>query len=242
MAGAAPPRRAGRSSRPESTVPVTPTTSPARRRRREVVDPTAADAGDLDRSVPVGRGGYWPIRSPGAPSRPSTSRVRAASSSVRDRDARLDDPSVAERGDPVSQRQDLLEVVADEQHRRALLGHEADHVVERRQRLVRDRPRGLVEDDDAAAGLAILQRAGDSDRDPLARGQGGDGGLGVDRDAEELEGPAHGGVVGGRVDPAGEAADGVEADPDVVPDGEVVHEARGPGGRRPGPGGAGGRR
>ena len=142
-----------------------------------------------------------------------------------DGDTRLHDPAVAQRRDAVGERQDLLEVVADEQHRRSLVGDEADHLVERRQGLVGDGPGGLVEDDDAAAGLAVLQRPGHGHRDALARGQGGDGRLGVDRDAEELEGPAHCRAVGGLVDAAGEPPDRVAADADVLADAQVGHEA-----------------
>ena len=123
------------------------------------------------------------------------------------------------------QREDLLEVVADEEDRGALTGDEADHVVEGGQRLVRDRSGGLVEDDDPAARLALLEGAGDGDSDAFARGERRHHRLRVDRDAEELEGATHCRAVRGTVDPTGQPADGVEADADVLTDTEVRHES-----------------
>ena len=70
------------------------------------------------------------------------------------------------------------------------------------------------------------QRPGHSDGHPFAGRQRGDPRLGVDRHAQELEGLGDGRTVGRLVDATGEPVMRVAPDADVLPHGEVAHQAQ----------------
>ena len=138
------------------------------------------------------------------------------------RQSHLDDSAVAQGGDPVGDLQHFPEVVAHDHDAGSLGGQQVDHVVEVAERFMRDGPRRLVEDDDAAADAALLQRPRDRDADALARTQACHLGLGRDvAEVQELQRLAHGFCVLALVDPAREAGRRVTTDSHVLAHGEV---------------------
>jgi hypothetical protein len=148
-----------------------------------------------------------------------------------------DPAAVAQDGHRVGQVEDLVEVVGDEQHRRAGR-RDPPHGVEQPRGLGRGQGRGgLVEDEQRRRSAGPVQRPGDRHRGPLGLGQPADRCRGRDRVAQ-------GGERGPRGGPLRAARGGGQPSPtlgevDVVGDGEgvdeaevLVHEAH--------PGGAGG--
>ena len=154
-----------------------------------------------------------------------TARTRSFSVRSAVAQAGLHDDAVAEHRDAVGGLQHLFHVVADEQHRRPGGDDVLEHVVEVLEARPAQRPRRLVEDDDPAPGLGVLQRPGDGDGGAVLLGEVADAGLERHRVAEPLE---HRGGVPALLPPPdgpGEPVRAEPAHPEVLHHGEVVDQA-----------------
>ena len=141
----------------------------------------------------------------------SSSRVVSAGS------RRADDPAAAQDRDPVRDLEDLVELVGDEDDRRAALDERAHDREELLGLLRREDGRRLVEDEDV--GLAI-QRLEDLDALPDADRQVLDEGIGVDLEAMALRDLDDPGSRGAPVERADRPAGVLHAEHDVLGDGE----------------------
>ena len=221
-----PDSRLASSSRPDPVRPAMPTTSPGWTSRSNGASSAPPTPRRLSTgATSVGRGSTrWCAAVSATSTRPSIRLARPSwvSDAV---DSVAIAPAVAQHRHPVGDLQDLVEVVGDEQHGGAPLGHATHRREQAGDLRAGQRGGGLVEDEqrELLTFAGAVEGSGHADRGALGLGQLADGARRVDVVAEAVQRPAGGLALVAAVEQR--QARHPPGDPEVVGDGHRLDEA-----------------